>query len=173
MSPTNKIRNLTPEEKLLWNAILKTVAPLKKAPPASLKKEDSIFAPLPRKVSVPPSNRQASHLPSSIPVLEKHSARKIKANKIPFSATLDLHGLSQSLAYERLKTFIFKNAQEDRRYLLIITGKGKGILKQAVLNWLHEDTFRFLISALEQSHLHHGGEGALYVVLKKKRPPLN
>lgn len=174
MISARQFRTLTKEEKLLWEAVLKTVIPLEeekttpiyekplkieKIAPSSLKQ-----LPLPYPLK---NSARADSIP--IPSIEKHWARKLKTNKLSFSAILDLHGLSQDLAYEKLKTFIFDNAAKNRRCLLIITGKGKGILRKSILNWLHEEKFRPLISALEQSHPHHGGEGAFYVILKKKK----
>ena len=178
-----QLQGLTKEEKLLWEAVLKTVTPLKEKKTSSrckkptseteIKLSASLSAPmfkiLKNPSPVPSLKNQDPLFSEDFPSIEKHTTRKLKTNKILFSATLDLHGLTQDLAYEKLKAFIFENYAKGRRYLLIITGKGKGILRKAFLNWLHEEKFRSLISAVEESYPHHGGAGAFYVVLKKTK----
>lgn len=108
--------------------------------------------------------------------------QKLRKGKLSIDSTLDLHGFRQNEAYEKLCRFIESNFQQDKRTLLIITGKGdqnhtgehwmdpvRGILKQRVPEWLSNPPCSAMILNVLQAHPKHGGSGALYVYLKKKK----
>lgn len=111
-----------------------------------------------------------------IPALEPRVARKAK-NHIHFQASLDLHGMTQDQAYEKLINFIAQSQAQHFRCVLIITGKGRphttlwwenlGILKDLVPRWLNEVPNCELVEAYQHASLQDGGEGALYVILKR------
>ena len=98
-------------------------------------------------------------------------------------ARLDLHGMRQSEAHAALSRFIIRCRSEGKRHVLIITGKGRerpaseefrlfehyerGILKQMVPLWLQEAHLQGAVTSCAQAAPHHGGEGALYVRLKR------
>jgi DNA-nicking Smr family endonuclease len=91
---------------------------------------------------------------------------------------LDLHGLTQREAHDALLRFL-RSAQEGGVTLaLVITGKGspggegesdRGILKRQVPQWLRSPAFREMIVGFEPAHRKHGGEGALYVRVRRRR----
>jgi DNA-nicking Smr family endonuclease len=64
----------------------------------------------------------------------------------------------------------------DARLVLVITGKGgrgageRGVLKRQVPQWLSLPEFRTLVIGFEEAHITHGGEGALYVRVRRTRP---
>jgi len=177
---------LTEDEKVLLKKFQKTITPLKKnkidlatSHEALLSLEKSFFPPLaPSKPpaviisSNPPPSQKKPSLDPSIPPLEKHTLRKIKSKSYAFSATLDLHGMTQERAYEKLTSFIEANHQKNKRSLLVITGKGQGILKKSLLIWLQSPALRPFIASIEESLPHHGGGGAFYVILRKKKDHL-
>jgi DNA-nicking Smr family endonuclease len=95
-----------------------------------------------------------------------------------------LHGYTQSQAHDALKHFLRAAQAKGASVALIITGKGKkdwgiggddargeGVLKRAVPLWLKLPEFRDYVIGFEQASIGHGGEGALYVRLRKKRTP--
>lgn len=84
-------------------------------------------------------------------------------------ATLDLHGLTQAEAHEKLLHFVERAHRQGKRHLLIITGIGKGVLKTAVPLWLDAPNIREHIAAMGPAALEKGGEGALHVLLKKPK----
>jgi DNA-nicking Smr family endonuclease len=99
-------------------------------------------------------------------------------------ARLDLHGFSESVAHGALLSFLRSAQRRDHRLVLVITGKGarpapdapfdmasgrRGILKSAVPRWLKEAPFAALIGAVRPAHRRHGGDGALYIYLRKNR----
>jgi DNA-nicking Smr family endonuclease len=101
----------------------------------------------------------------------------------PFEAVLDLHGLSQAAAYQRLKSFLAHGALQGRRCILVVVGKGaetdltyepfdplrseRGILRRMVPLWLDTPDLQHLITGYKEALPEHGGRGALYVWIKK------
>jgi DNA-nicking Smr family endonuclease len=92
----------------------------------------------------------------------------------PVAATIDLHGLDQDRARAALTAFLLRGWAEHRRSILVITGKGAlgdGILRRRVPEWLAEPPLRQIVAGLSEAHRRHGGEGAIYVALKRVSPP--
>ena len=113
--------------------------------------------------------------------LDRRTEEKLRKGKIPIEGRLDLHGLTQSKAYKMLCDFIKASAQEKKRCVLVITGKGKskatsedwltpgqGVLKQKVPEWLLSSAFQQYVLKAVPAQPQHGGSGALYVYLKKQ-----
>lgn len=90
---------------------------------------------------------------------------------------LDLHGLTQADAYERTIDFILKSIDQRKRLLLIITGKGstpnendeRGVLKRSFSIWIESDSLCEHVQWYSLAKPEHGGEGAYYVRLRKKK----
>ena len=107
--------------------------------------------------------------------IDRSSAKKLQKGKMVLEARIDLHGLSQFAAYQRLQHFIQKSRQEGLRTILVITGKGKagrGVLRENVPQWLSESPLSEAIIAFGASRPQDGGAGALYVRLKRARERL-
>ena len=106
--------------------------------------------------------------------LDKRSAKRLKQGKLIIEGRLDLHGLKQVEAHERLIDFLRDAYQKDKRCVLIITGKGRlleggGVLKKNVPHWLNSPKIREIILSCNHARPADGGTGALYVLLKRKR----
>lgn len=106
--------------------------------------------------------------------LEKPVKRKLARGRLALEARIDLHGMVQSEAHVMLLDFLIRAHERGMRHVLIITGKGssmgsEGALKRAVPMWFSKPEFRYLISSHETAAQHHGGEGALYVRLSRRR----
>ncbi len=96
-------------------------------------------------------------------------------------ARLDLHGLTLSEAQPRLARFVLSAQAEGRRLILVITGKGRpcdpgapmpvrvGALRHAVPQWLSLPPLAQAVLQVAPAHRRHGGEGALYVYLRRMR----
>ncbi len=89
---------------------------------------------------------------------------------------LDLHGRTQSAAHGALLRFLRKAQSDDARFVLVITGKGagddrseRGVLKRQVPLWLKLPEFRPYVGGFETAHAGHGGQGALYVRVRRVR----
>ena len=78
-----------------------------------------------------------------------------------------------ALAYSR---YLQRQAQaRDARLVLVITGKGggtcdgRGVLRRQVPLWLEGVEFRSLVIGFDSAGIGHGGEGALYVRVRRGR----
>ena len=110
-------------------------------------------------------------LASKPDLLDDATSRKIARGKTSIDAKLDLHGMTQDEAYGTLFRFIDHAYASGKRTVLIITGKGsrgEGVLKQSVPRWLSEPWCRERVIGYRESHISHGGSGALYVRLRNQ-----
>lgn len=113
--------------------------------------------------------------PGAAPGVDRRTGLRLRRGQLPIEARLDLHGLTQDQAHRRLTAFIRASIDSGRRCVLVITGKGStgqgGVLRQSVPRWLNEPALRPLVVAIQQAQPRDGGEGALYVLLKRLRTP--
>ena len=100
--------------------------------------------------------------------LTKRIVKKLATKKIETSATLDLHGLNIEDAKVSFLSFLDTCWKYKYSYVLIITGKGKGILKNAFIEWLKEDEIFPLIIGYSIAHRLQGGDGAFVLHLRKR-----
>lgn len=171
----SRSRALTEEERILWNLVARTARPLrgKAAPPAEPPKEEEPKAkPSPPAVlaSAPPKPVQQPKL--QVHHLDRLTQRKISKGRLPIEARIDLHGMRQDEAHSLLLGFLRRAHVTGIRYVLVITGKGRslasdGVLKRSVPNWLATPPFRDLVSGYEDAARNHGGDGALYIRLRR------
>jgi DNA-nicking Smr family endonuclease len=98
--------------------------------------------------------------------------RRLTRGRDAIAARIDLHGMTQDVARVALTAFFRRAGDEGWRAILVITGKGvggDGVLRRRVPDWLAEPPLRDHIAGVSEAHRRHGGEGALYVALKRKR----
>jgi len=106
--------------------------------------------------------------------LDKRTGERFKRGEMAIDGKIDLHGLTQAEARDKLQGFLAKAAAGGKRCVLIVTGKGAGgwgVLRDAVPRWLNEPELRRHLLAFAQAQSRHGGAGALYALLKRKREP--
>jgi len=107
--------------------------------------------------------------------IDGSTAEKLKRGKFTIDGRLDLHGYTADAAYTQLIHFISNGFMQGKRCLLVITGKGlrpdgsHGIIRESVPKWLNEPDMRQYILAFRYAKTQDGGEGALYVLLRRKR----
>ena len=107
--------------------------------------------------------------------IDKSNAEKLKRGKYPIEGRLDLHGSTQEEAFKRLYTFVLHAYGQNKRCVLVVTGKGlredgsKGIIRTNVPLWLNDPKIRPYILAFRHAKPSDGGEGALYVLLKREK----
>jgi len=107
--------------------------------------------------------------------IDKSSAKKLKKGQHTIESQLDLHGMTQKQACVSINSFIQNSFHSGKRCVLIITGKGNkpdgsvGLLRMMVPRWLNEEPNRSCVLAFSYAVPKDGGEGALYVMLKRKR----
>lgn len=179
-------RNLSHEDRIIWARVARTIDAypgkaveeddwfLKEEPAApgiSAKSERPDLQPSSRPISVPKPDVAAK--PKHYPI-EKPVVRKLARGRLPIDGRIDLHGLTQSEAHNLLFDFVARAHERGLRHVLVITGKGssrgsQGVLKRLVPEWLAKPEFRFLISGYEDAARSHGGEGALYIRLRREK----
>jgi DNA-nicking Smr family endonuclease len=158
-------------------------------PPAG-KRETAKPAPPKKSAAVAPSRPPAAKVtlppPAPAPIaLERRKARKLSSGRIEIDGRIDLHGMRQSEAHEALRRFLKRGYAEGKRWVLVITGKGapartalderterdgieRGVLRRNVPRWLAEPELAGIVIGFTTAAINHGGEGALYVHLRKR-----
>ncbi|ALE15571.1 SMR /MUTS family protein [Altererythrobacter epoxidivorans] len=185
-------RGLSDEESVAWAKLAATVTPLPgtkpvrkhviPSPPPAVPKTPAAKpakGPLkpqaPRKVPLPPPAP-----PIQAGGLDGHWDRRIKGGAVQPDFTLDLHGHTLDQAYDRLMSGLDQARAMDARVVLLITGRSRpvdpadraerrGAIRAKILDWLAASRHADAIAAIRRAHIRHGGEGALYLMLKRRR----
>jgi DNA-nicking Smr family endonuclease len=181
------------DDAALWAKVTATAAPLKRKQPAQGKIEKPA-PPIPRtqpkavpsakkempQKEMPQPKRPAATSPTP---LDRRTARELDKGKIEVKARLDLHGMRQRDAHAQLRRFLKTAQARGLKHVLIITGKGasleasksfyeeeeRGVLRAAVPHWLAGEDFAALVVSVSPAPRRLGGDGALYVRLRKPR----
>lgn len=176
-------RRLTEDEEQLWSVVARSVKPLRPhhgvvstakpkldaadaaRPPRNSKtqSDSTTLRPRPGKPTVPP--------PTMIARREK---QQLARGKAAIEGRIDLHGMTQAEAHGALLRFVQRSQATGAKYVLVITGKGgagasRGVLRRQVPLWLGLPEFRACVLGFDVAHIGHGGEGALYLRLRKRR----
>ncbi|WP_417262436.1 Smr/MutS family protein [Celeribacter sp.] len=113
--------------------------------------------------------------------MDRKKFGKMRKGNLAPEGRIDLHGMTIAQAHPALTRFILSSWAMDRRLVLVITGKGKhrdddgpipvrkGVLKHQVPHWLHMAPLRDAVLQVSEAHLKHGGTGAYYVYLRRKK----
>ena len=111
--------------------------------------------------------------------IEKNKLRRIKSGKIDIEGVIDLHGLSLREAEQRLKLFVGESVRLKKRFLLVITGKGRNskpdvygktqTIKSEINNWISDSFYNDKVQYISQALNKHGGGGAFYFFLRKSK----
>ncbi len=184
-------RVLKHEEFTLWARFTRDIQAYRK----DLARTDTLHASpesgevLPGKHDREKQGKSAENQPAAAPLpvyglqgADKKTAQKLRRGKIPIEGRLDLHGLNQIEAYEALFNFLKQAQQQEKRCVLIITGKGKertdvsswleparGVLREQFPKWMAEPRSRSLVLDYCSAKPRDGGGGAWYVLLRKKK----
>jgi DNA-nicking Smr family endonuclease len=172
----------------LWARVARSARPLKMRPVVP-----RVAAPKPR---AKPATKEASPLakpaPKAVPkappvprgeALDRQTARKLERGQVAMEARLDLHGMRQRDAHAALRKFLKSAQSKDYRHVLVITGKGaapdtrrsfydddaRGVLRSSVPHWLSQPDLAHVVVSFSEAPRRLGGEGALYVRLRKAR----
>ncbi len=101
--------------------------------------------------------------------IDGRTQRRLFRGEVPIDLRLDLHGMTAARAHKQLIQFIISAADHGCRCVLVITGKGSGVLSGQVPNWLKQPPLSLYILALAGARPKDGGGGAFYVLLRRKR----
>jgi DNA-nicking Smr family endonuclease len=157
-------RGLRPDEAALWSHVATTVHPL------GARRLPGLAIPPP--ASAPPPSAPGSSDAGAPKPIEPGRARRLHRGRDQVGASLDLHGLTQDEARIRLTRFLAQAQAEGSRAVVVITGRGlrgDGVLRRRAPEWLAEPHLREVVAGVAEAHPRHGGEGALYVALKRRK----
>jgi DNA-nicking Smr family endonuclease len=146
---------------------------------AALAAAKSKAAAAPRQTAVPP-RRSAPRIAEDKVGLDASWERKIARGGLEPDFSLDLHGSTLDQAYSRLMHGLAQARAMGARVVLIVTGKPRpveaadrgqvrGAIRAKIADWLAASDHASDIAAVRSAHRRHGGQGALYVVLKRRR----
>lgn len=192
-------RGLSDAEQAAWAKLAQSVTPLagRKAPKVPKVPHPPTAAPVAAKPTpthsahpsppLPPMPRVPLRQPSPAPLrhsgeegLDGHWNRKLKAGQVAPDFTLDLHGHTLDAAYDRIISGIDQARGMGARMVLVIAGRERGAdpadrqhkrgaIRAKLLDWLAASHHADAIAAVRRAHIRHGGEGAVYLVLKRSR----
>jgi len=177
-------RRLRDDERELWKGFTRAIKPLKPSTHAVSEPHAAILparkTPIKSKTSLKPAavvavpaKPAASKVPALAPLSRRMKQRLARGTE-ELDARLDLHGRTQAQAHHALLGFLRSAQAKGAKNVLVITGKGardtdgeRGVLKRQVPQWLRLPEFRAYVVGFEDAHIGHGGQGALYVRLRK------
>jgi DNA-nicking Smr family endonuclease len=185
VDPPRRKRMLSEEERALWETVAKQTKPLRKKPrvakaaqeaetPAAAK---AAHAEPPPSAKVVRASKPAKPSPPPLAPFGRRQRSQLSRGRKEIDARLDLHGMTQMRAHRVLQDFLRRAHADGLTFVLVITGKGKttgaeserGVLRRQVPQWLALPEFRNMVVGFEEAHIGHGGEGALYVRIRRVR----
>ena len=175
------MRRLNNEEERLWARVVESVRPRSPRAAAAAAQAGEPAMPPPPPTAPRPASRPAP--PASTPqrppgtTLDASWDRRLGRGLVQPDFTLDLHGHNLATAYELLDRRLDQALREGARLLLLVTGKPpgaerpvkRGAIRAAIGDWLAASRHAGQIAAVRNAHPRHGGLGALYIVLRRRR----
>ncbi len=118
--------------------------------------------------------------------LEKPKIKKnIKKGVLKIDKKIDFHGKSLDEAERDFSNTVTECFNNGQRCLLFVTGKGlfksrnsetanqpklyHGVIRSEFINWAKSNKYSKYILSFEQASIEHGGDGAFYIYLRKKK----
>jgi DNA-nicking Smr family endonuclease len=180
-------RDLSRDDHMLWTAVTHSIVPLRKPQksqnqkkPLIEKSQTTVSETKIKRPSHVTGAMRADKLTAVMPPtpLARRIKRRIARGKQKIDGRIDLHGLTQAEAHAALLSFLRNAGADGARLVLVITGKGsqsisrfgeneRGVLRRQVPKWLSLPEFHKLVIGFEDAHVAHGGEGALYIRVRR------
>jgi DNA-nicking Smr family endonuclease len=174
----------------LWARVTKSAKPLGKRKPTAAPEGPKPSPQRQVKEKTPPTQTPTKLPPRATRIargetLDRETARKLERGRLSVELRLDLHGMRQRDAHAALRRFLKSAQAKGYRHVLVITGKGaepdprrsfyegdeRGVLRQAVPHWLAAPDLAPVVVSYSEAPRRLGGEGALYVRLRKAPSP--
>jgi DNA-nicking Smr family endonuclease len=187
-------RQLSDEENALWTSIARAIRPLRPVKTA-VKTADKTADKTAVEAEAPATTGNTQPVPrhairrdqspspaKSLPLapLDRRLRQRLARGRDEIEARIDLHGLTQREAHAALLSFLRRAQTDGAKIALVVTGKGRredardgaterGVLRRQVPMWLALPEFRPFVVGFDEAHMSHGGQGALYVRLRRAR----
>lgn len=159
---------LTDEDKALWDEVTGALELRSKQPPP--------VQPNPVAQRQTARDREpaaaAPKAPTRAAPQNRANEKRVRRGKLDIGGSLDLHGQTQASAHVELVRFLRAAQNRDEATVIVITGVGRGgegALKRALPEWLAGPELREIVSGFAPAHRTHGGAGAFYVFIRRKR----
>ena len=179
----------------LWEDVVEAVRPLSPKPSEPRRRTSTSRQPAAKPLA-PPADRAAPRRgvhagkpTAAFTGIDRRTRQKLTRGQLDYEARLDLHGHTIGEAHALLVRFLEQARRRDLRLVLVITGKGaspfagptlhgassyhvperQGRLHRLLPEWLHEPVLSRLVNGFQPAHPRHGGGGAYYVHLKRRR----
>ncbi len=180
----------TPDERRLWRLAMRDAEPMpgraiEAEPEPVATMAELVEEPVATSLAPPPTARRhpsrpdparPSHpplTPGSTANIDRRTGDRFRRGELEIDGRIDLHGMTQAQAHNALAAFVHRAWNEGRRCVLVITGKGSfgslGVLRQATPRWLADPALRPMVLAIQPARPKDGGDGALYVLIKRRR----
>jgi DNA-nicking Smr family endonuclease len=172
-------RRLSADEAALWRRVVESVRPMRGVAPkveAEPETESVEARPVPKAIAARP--RPVEPPKRAVPgtTLDGSWDRRLARGLVQPDRSLDLHGHNLATAYDLLDRQLGDAIADGARLLLLITGKApaddsgkRGRIRAAVGDWLAASRYAGDIAAVRNASPRHGGAGALYIVLRRRR----
>lgn len=181
-------RFLDPDETILWQHLTRSVRPLRESGPAPVSPAENDAPALPTPVRAKAKGRIPPLRPSPAPppaprrepvaVLDSSWEKRIRSGALHPERSVDLHGHSVAAAHGVLESALTEAVRDGLRTLLVVTGKprpgriapsGRGAIRAEIGHWLDRSPHADRIASVRMAHPRHGGDGALYIILRRGR----
>jgi DNA-nicking Smr family endonuclease len=179
-------RPLTAEDEQLWSLVARTVRPLRLGKKSMTDARGGTGVRHAAAAGAHPVGHPEGHVAISPPrarlpalsAIVRKDKHKLARGYAAVDARIDLHGMTQMQAYSALRRLLHRSQANGAKFVLVITGKGvpsasrsgRGVLRRQVPMWLALPEFRRWVLGFDVADTGHGGEGALYVRVRKANP---
>lgn len=179
--PVMTSRTLSPDEAQLWGRVMATVRPLRAVAPVQVGAAPAFQ----RKVRLDPAPPPS---PAAKPVAKSRGPgetldggwdKRLARGAVMPDMSIDLHGHTLASAHALLDAGIDRALKGGCRVILLVTGRpprpesqrphARGAIRAAVADWLAASRHADRIAAVRGAHPRHGGQGALYIILRRAR----
>lgn len=189
---------LVPDHEV-WHQVAASARPLKKnVVPEPLAPLPKLFRPegpgnaalakaeARQKAPLPAHGPHGRHTDKPAPQMDKRLKQRFQRGELPIEARIDLHGLTLANAERALSRLIRDCIAQQKRCLLVITGKGlsgsepgalhqaithqgRGVLRAWLPDYLKRGPWRDEVLGVTPARPEMGGSGAFYVLLRRQR----
>lgn len=167
---------LTRDDLKVWAHVLRGVDPMRGRPRFEAEIAAAVAEPAPPRAPLPAPAAPVRPAPPPLGVIEPRLRRRLSRGQRAVDGVIDLHGLRQQEAHAALIGFVHRAQHQGRSIVLVITGKGgagpddaRGVLRRVVPHWLADPALRPFVIGFEPAARSHGGDGSLYVRIRRPR----